>query len=124
VNTPTPPPEPQPLRQIHTREEFIELSKELGVRADWHEPDEQEVDVRVYGRSFDNAGFWPQQAGRPLPGEIVERYVVFLKDGKRVAAVNLATLCAWASEPHPSTTTQHTLDDGMYREVVQRRYEG
>lgn len=98
MSTPTPPPDPKKLRKIQTRDEFIELSKELGVRADWHEPDEQEVDVRVYGRSFDNAGFWPLQAGRPMPGEIVERYIVFRKEDKPVAAVNLATLCAWASE--------------------------
>lgn len=97
MTTPTPPPDPKPLRAIHSREEFVALSRELGVRADWHEPDEQEVDVRVYGRSFDNAGFWPQQATRPLPGEIVERYIIFRKDDKPVAAVNLATLCAWAS---------------------------
>ena len=52
---------------------------------DWHEPDQIEVDAVVTGTSFDNAG---------IDGE----KVVHLKvDGKRVASVNLATLCALAT---------------------------
>lgn len=119
MNTPTPPPDPKPLRQIHTRDEFVELSKELGVRADWHEPDEQEVDVRLYGRSFDNAGFWPNEPQRSYPLEMVERYVVFRKEGKPVAAVNLATLCAWASDPEPRGTKRTVLVDELYEEVTE-----
>jgi hypothetical protein len=52
---------------------------------DWHEPDQCEVDAVVTGTSFDNAG---------IDGE----KTVHLKvDGKRVASVNLATLCALAT---------------------------
>jgi len=52
---------------------------------DWHEPDQIEVDAVVTGTSFDNAG---------IDGE----KTVHLKvDGKRVASVNLATLCALAT---------------------------
>lgn len=97
MGTPTPPPTPDRLRTIHTRDEFIALSRELGVSGDWHEPDEQEVDAITRGHSFDNAGFWPQDPARQIPTEILERHVIFIKDGKPVAAVNLATLCAWAS---------------------------
>jgi hypothetical protein len=100
MSTPTPPPDAQPLRQIHTRDEFVELSKELGVRADWHEPDERDVNAIVEGYSFDNAGFWPQSNKRRIPEEILEMHVIFTQDGRDVAAVNLATLCAWASQPN------------------------
>jgi hypothetical protein len=97
-NTPAPPPLPVEVRRINTRKEFLELKDELGMRDDWHEPDETDVDARVLGQSFDNAGFWPQSDSRVIPDEILEMHVVFTKDGKDVAAVNLATLCAWASQ--------------------------
>ena len=52
---------------------------------DWHEPDQCDIDAVVDGTSFDNAG---------IDGE----KTVHLKvDGKRVASVNLATLCALAT---------------------------
>lgn len=111
MSTPTPPPEPTELRAIHTREEFIELSRELGVRADWHEPDEMEVDAVVYGTSFDNAGTWPRSYRRSIPEEILETHVVFTKEGRAVAAVNLATLCAWASDPEPRGTKRIVLTE-------------
>jgi len=94
---------------ITTREQFRALAKRLGVRHDWHEPDEQSLTARVEGRTFDNAGFWPEWSGGGA-----ELHVIFslLPDevghdcpdctcsapAEDVAAVNLATLCAWASE--------------------------
>lgn len=107
------------MRLIHTREEFIALKDELGVRMDWHEPDEQEVDVRLVGRNFDNAGFWPQSEKYPIPASIMERHVVFRKEGKPVAAVNLATLCAWASDPEPRGTKRTPLNAELYDEIVE-----
>lgn len=83
------------MRIITTRSEFKALATELGVRPDWHEPDEQGVTAQVRGRSFDNAGFWPVRDG--YLASIVEKHVIISKDGEAVAAVNLATLCAWAS---------------------------
>lgn len=51
---------------------------------DWHEPDQCDVDAVVTGTSFDNAGMeW-------------EKTVHLKVDGKRVAKINLATLCALA----------------------------
>ena len=35
--------------QIHERQQLVALAKQLKVRPDWHEPDEQEVTVRVKG---------------------------------------------------------------------------
>lgn len=81
------------MKRITTRDELKKLADELGVRPDWHEPDEQNVTVTAKGHSFDNAGFWPE----PTASGLMERHVVIKKDGKPVAAVNLATLFAWAT---------------------------
>jgi hypothetical protein len=113
------------MKIITDRAEFAALARELGVRPDWHEPDEQGVRARVEGLSFDNAGFWPAQ---PFMTH-VELHVIFSVCGegdhtvcdvwddgtclcecdgdgdhqhgpceaRDVAAVNLATLCAWAA---------------------------
>jgi hypothetical protein len=85
------------MERITSRARFIALAGELGVRMDWHEPDEQEVTAEVRGVSFDNAGTWPQKDDGGIPENIVEMHVIIRQDGKDVAAVNLTTLCAWAS---------------------------
>lgn len=85
------------MKKITTRAELLALKTELGVRADWHEPDEQDVTTSVEGVSFDNSGFWPAE-DRPFAApEIIEQYVVLRRAGVPVAAVNLATLFAWAT---------------------------
>ena len=94
---------------IRTREEFRAFASAQGVRPDWHEPDEQNLTARVEGVSFDNAGFWPTDRLRPEVAEVIgEAHVVFSRtadDGHGgtslvhdLAAVNLASLCAWAAE--------------------------
>lgn len=85
------------MKLIQTRDELRELAKDLGVRPDWHEPDEQGVTAVVYGHQFDNAGFWPLD-GIYTRAEILEQHAVLIRSGVAVAAVNLATLFAWASE--------------------------
>lgn len=86
------------MKRIMTKAELIELAGQLGVRPNWHEPDEQEVTATTHGRTFDNAGFWGETYRSSLDGvEFTERYVKLYKDGKPVAAVNLATLFAWAT---------------------------
>lgn len=82
------------MRRINTKAELAALGSELGVRPDWHEPDEVGVTATTHGKSFDTAGFWPKDKASFTP---VERYVVLKKDGKAVAAVNLALLFAWAT---------------------------
>jgi hypothetical protein len=82
------------MKIINTKKELVALAKELGVRDDWYEPDEQEVDATVHGRSFDNAGFWP--AGEFGTNSILEKHVIIKKEGKPVGAINLATLFAIA----------------------------
>jgi len=87
------------MQIIVSRAELVALAAELGVRRDWHEPDEQGLTVKVEGRSFDNAGFWPtaEATAYGMPASSVEKHVIIRKDGQDVAAVNLATLFAWAT---------------------------
>jgi len=87
--------------RINTRGELLKLKEELGVRADWHEPDEQEVAAKVFGHGFDNAGFWGPGVDPYLP--YAEQHVVIYHSGVAVAAVNLATLFAWATGYDPSS---------------------
>lgn len=87
------------VRFIHTRSELQSLAQELGVRPDWHEPDEQEVTATTHGVVFDNAGFWGRIFRSSYDGfNFTERYVTLYKGGKAVAHVNLATLFSWATE--------------------------
>lgn len=81
------------MKRINDRDDFRDLARDLGVRPDWHEPDEQEVTASVKGITFDNAGFWPSPEK-----SYEEMYVTIYKDYKAVATINLATLCAWAAE--------------------------
>lgn len=96
------------LRCLTERHELVALARELKMRPDWHEPDEQDVTTEVFGTSFDNAGTWPtsEEAGRAS----VEQHVILYRTTEYgpngeptrrepVAAVNLATLFGWASEP-------------------------
>lgn len=86
------------MKRINTQQEFRDLAYELGVRPDWHEPDEQKVTVEVHGtEDFDNAGFWPAKYG--YSDGTTEAHIIFKQDGQPVATVNLATLCSWASAP-------------------------
>lgn len=111
----------QQPREIRTRQEFMDLAVSLGVRADWHEPDEQGVTARVEGTplNFDNAmgchwyGVWKEgdepQAELHLilsRKEIDEQGVA--RRGPDIAKVNLATLCAWASDPVHSVVIEQT----------------
>lgn len=90
---------------ITNRTQLRGFAATLGVRPDWHEPDEQDLTARVEGTTFDNAGFWPlcEVRGTVTP----ELHVVFSRlvidadgvsrRGEDLAAVNLATLCSWAT---------------------------
>lgn len=106
------------VKRINTVAQLRELQQELKVRPDWHEPDEQDVTARVFGFSFDNAGFWgtnikvthlPEtERGRRAfnffntSKELARRedseemYVAIYVEGVRVAEINLATLFAFA----------------------------
>jgi hypothetical protein len=90
------------IKRIETKAELRALAAELGVRKDWHEPDEREVTAECRGTAFDNAGFWGEEAERErdergYSPEFVEQYVVLKREGESVAIVNLATLFALAA---------------------------
>lgn len=86
------------IRQIYSRAQLVELAEDLGVRPDWHEPDEQEVTATTHGVSFDNAGLWGKEYRSSFDGqEFTEQYVILYKNGSPAASVNLATLFAWAT---------------------------
>ena len=86
-------------KRIDTRKELTDLARELRVRDNWHEPDEQEVTARVHGDSFDNAGFWGHWKGEldTFGDGQQEMWVELFKDGQPVAEINLATLLAFAT---------------------------
>ena len=70
---------------IMTQNQLKDLAKKIGVRKDWHEPDEQEVTARITGLSFDNA-----MCDRS------EMTVVIYKADNYVGEINLAMLLAMA----------------------------
>lgn len=93
------------MKRIDNRADFVAFARNMGVRPDWHEPDEQDLTARVEGTpfDFDNAGFWPTDPR----DHTAELHVIFSErdesldgspmTGRDLACVNLATLCAWAS---------------------------
>lgn len=87
------------VKKIDTRRELIELARQLRVRPDWHEPDEQEVTAQVHGDNFDNAGFWGHHKGvlNTFGEGHQEMWVELFQDGEPVAEINLATLLAFAT---------------------------
>lgn len=86
-------------QRINERRQLVALAKRLGVRRDWHEPDEQEVTAKFHGDDFDNAGFWgTYKGGLHTFGEgRQEMWIELFKDGEPVAEINLATLLAIAA---------------------------
>jgi hypothetical protein len=85
------------VTRLDSAQELAALAGNLGLRPDWHEPDEHGVTATVHGTDFDNTGFWgtgqiPVRAG--TPGE--ELWVELSQHGEPAAEVNLATLFAWA----------------------------
>lgn len=92
------------MREIKTRAELVQLAKDLGVRPDWHEPDEQDVTAEIYGNAynFDNAmgpGEFYGQHNERAELHVVLRHYNDTMDGpgEKIAVVNLATLFAWAT---------------------------
>ena len=103
------------MKLINSAKELNELAKELRVRPDWHEPDEQEVNARIIGSHLDNAmgadpdadekvdvSHYPDGSVRTLHWG--EYNVVITKEGKDVAVVNLAELLAWGSRGATAAT--------------------
>jgi hypothetical protein len=94
------------IERITSRGDLVALTNKLGMRHDWHEPDERGVTARVTGADFDNAGNWgaaeverrrrERAAGTGGFG-MMEAWVTLYHEGAPVAEVNLATLFAFAT---------------------------
>lgn len=92
------------MQTITTREQLVEFARQHELREDWHEPDEQNVDAYVDGGKLDNAHTfptgWDHRPGDAEPwqaGALYSELTVILRcDGEPVAAVNLASLLAFA----------------------------
>lgn len=105
-----------PLRgtQIIKPEDLLKVAEELGVREDWHEPDEQGLTAEFRGSTFDNAGFWGGPTADPNDPRNQEMHIVLWKDvdyrggiRRPVASINLATLLSWATEHAKALASQH-----------------
>lgn len=86
-------------KRINEPRQLRALARQLGVRDNWHEPDEQDVTAIVRGTEFDNAGFWGHDAKGARDAHFDGRqeiWVELFKDGQPVAEINLATLLAMA----------------------------
>lgn len=91
---------------INSKEQLKTLAKQLKVRSDWHEPDEQNVSAEVRGQTFDNAGFYGLEYESETLQHIndgsfyanLEMYVILYQNDKAVAQINLATLFAIATD--------------------------
>lgn len=88
------------LAQINTPGDLRAFQREHGLRDDWHEPDEQGVEARVYGAVLGNDH--PPGHGLELDEELMpvseplEMQVVLIVDGEPKAVVSLATLLSFA----------------------------
>lgn len=91
-------PEPQ---RINSPEELAVFANEHNLRHDWHEPDEQGIGAFVAGTVLDNA-MGSHEPRYDNGGELNVIIVGWDKNEllRPVAVVNLASLLAWASQPH------------------------
>jgi len=78
---------------IETSMELKELKLKLGVRNDWHEPDEQDLTIEMVDGRFDNA-FGDESEAHVIITHTDPTYTV---DDEVRYAVNAANLLAWAS---------------------------
>lgn len=85
------------VAKIQTRQALRDFATQYGTRHDWHEPDEQGLNVRIIGMHLDNA---MGSTTRPI-GEnnsSGEFNIVLTHEDEPVAVINLATLLAWAAQ--------------------------
>ncbi len=75
------------IKHIVHKKDLKILAKQLGVRDDWHEPDEQGLEAIMTGYQFDNAGFLHR-----------ELTVTLRQNGEDVGEILLATLFAYACD--------------------------
>lgn len=104
------------MQRITDRSEFTQFTDENLGSTDWQHAVDSYLDARVEGRAFTAHGHWPRAVQRTLK-QPLEQHVIFsrvVRDhftgavmvSTDIAAVNLATLCAWAADSHQSQTAE------------------
>jgi hypothetical protein len=104
------------MQIITDRSEFKLFTDDNLSSTDWQHAADCYLDARVEGRAFTENGHWPRGAQRGL-NQPLEQHVIFsrvIRDrftgavmvSTDVAAVNLATVCAWAAESPQNPTVQ------------------
>ena len=68
------------------KSDLKKLTKILGVRPDWHEPDESDITIKFVDGTFDNAYHNDNEC-----------HIIIYKDKVEQARVNMASLLGWAS---------------------------
>lgn len=87
------------LLQVGSQMQMRQVAKALGVRPDFHEPDERGVSARVIGTHLDNA-MGSSSTNNVNEMNVVLTYVEDDEAPQDVAVVNLATLLAFAAGTH------------------------
>lgn len=82
---------------LENQEDLVRIARELGVRDDWHEPDEIGVYARVIGDHLDNAMGSTHDRNCGEYNVILTRWDTDQDGEQDVAVVNLATLLSWAA---------------------------
>jgi hypothetical protein len=96
------------MQLITDRSEFTRFTDNNLSSTDWQQAAECYLDARVEGRAFTAQGHWPSEVQRGL-NQPLEQHVIFsrvIRDqftgavmvSTDIAAVDLATLCAWGAE--------------------------
>lgn len=102
------------MQRITDRSEFTQFTDDNLSSTDWCHAAESFLDARVEGRALTSDGHWPRGVQREL-NQPLEQHVIFsrvIRDdftgavmvSTDIAAVNLATLCAWATESPQNQT--------------------
>lgn len=110
--------------------EFTQFTDENLGSTDWQHAAESYLDARVEGRAFTAHGHWPRGVQRTLK-QPLEQHVIFsrvVRDhftgavmvSTDIAAVNLATLCAWAAAGSPESLTMQPDGTDGHRQTRER----
>ncbi|QNE18153.1 hypothetical protein F1D05_09940 [Kribbella qitaiheensis] len=113
------------MQLITDRSEFTQFTEDNLSSTDWQHAAESYLDARVEGRAFTAHGHWPRESQRTLK-QPLEQHVILsrvIRDNftgavmvsTDIAAVNLATLFAWAAES-PQNQAGHPMESTVTNE--------
>ena len=98
-------PEARSVERLDTKGALSAFAENHGLRPDWHEPDEQNINARIIGTHLDNAGGSTSIRRVSEDGyDFTEFNIVLTTNGendepvKDLAVINLATLLAIATQ--------------------------